>query len=374
MDGQGNFVVVKNANDGSDDGVFATVYDRNGNITVSEFRVNDLITDRQAVVDVKMNRNGDFAIIWDNLTTTSVAGVYTKRYQLDGSALGTEVFVSDGGDKQYAMGIAMSQTGLFAITMYRQIPQTDEIDVWGQRFDAQGNLLGVPFLVNSYLTGTQIGNDIAMDAVGNFVISWESWNQDGEGWGIYAQRYATDGSKLGGEFLVNTTTTNSQEFARVAMAGDGSFVITWEHNVEFVLPTLLPVIQARQYNTNGVPLGAEFRISATTDKLKSQPTVGADVCGNFIIGWSSFDISATNGVAIARRYLAENPSTGPCLINSQTVANLSGDTYSWQYYKITVPAGQSILDIQQWGPVTGDADLYVKYGALPTFTEWDYRP
>ncbi len=72
-----------------------------------------------------------------------------------------------------------------------------------------------------------------------------------------------------------------------------------------------------------------------------------------------------------------NPSGGgggvTTLANGQTVSNLSGATGSWQYFKITVPAGQTNLAINMSGG-SGDADLYVKLGAQPTLTSYDYRP
>ena len=48
-------------------------------------------------------------------------------------------------------------------------------------------------------------------ADGGFVIAW--YSSDGSGYGIYAQRYAADGSTLGGEFLINAATGNHQAFA-----------------------------------------------------------------------------------------------------------------------------------------------------------------
>lgn len=71
-----------------------------------------------------------------------------------------------------------------------------------------------------------------------------------------------------------------------------------------------------------------------------------------------------------------NPTSGggvTSLANGQTVSNLSGATGSWQYFKITVPTGQTKLAINMSGG-TGDADLYVKFGAQPTSTVYDYRP
>jgi hypothetical protein len=60
------------------------------------------------------------------------------------------------------------------------------------------------------------------------------------------------------------------------------------------------------------------------------------------------------------------------LTNGVAVTGLSGATGSFQYFKITVPAGQTSLAIPISGG-TGDADLYVKLGAQPTTTVYDYR-
>jgi len=61
------------------------------------------------------------------------------------------------------------------------------------------------------------------------------------------------------------------------------------------------------------------------------------------------------------------------LTNNVTVTGLSGSTGNMAMFKIVVPAGQSQLKITMSGG-TGDADLYVKRGAQPTLTSYDYRP
>ena len=61
------------------------------------------------------------------------------------------------------------------------------------------------------------------------------------------------------------------------------------------------------------------------------------------------------------------------LSNGVAVTNLSGATGSWTNFKITVPASQTQLQIVMSGG-TGDADMYVKRGAVPTSTVYDYRP
>ncbi|MGB9636171.1 MAG: PPC domain-containing protein, partial [Thermoplasmata archaeon] len=43
------------------------------------------------------------------------------------------------------------------------------------------------------------------------------------------------------------------------------------------------------------------------------------------------------------------------------------------YYYITIPTGNSQLKIELTGPSGTDFDLYVKLGAMPTTSSYDYR-
>jgi hypothetical protein len=61
------------------------------------------------------------------------------------------------------------------------------------------------------------------------------------------------------------------------------------------------------------------------------------------------------------------------LTNGVPVPGISGGAGSEKFYKIDVPAGQAKLEIMTFGG-TGDVDLYVRKGAKPTATEYDYRP
>jgi uncharacterized membrane protein len=67
------------------------------------------------------------------------------------------------------------------------------------------------------------------------------------------------------------------------------------------------------------------------------------------------------------------PGTVTTLQNGVAVTGLKGDTGSQTFFKIDVPAGQAKFEVAMSGG-TGDADLYVKKGAKPTTSDWDYRP
>ncbi|MEL7170958.1 MAG: hypothetical protein AAGN64_16555, partial [Bacteroidota bacterium] len=89
---------------------------------------------------------------------------------------------------------------------------------------AQGDEFGV----NVFTQGFQGESEVGMDRIGNFVITWETAFQDGEGDAVYARCYHADGTPRGAGFQVNTFTTGFQENPAVAMSDDGHFVIAWQ--------------------------------------------------------------------------------------------------------------------------------------------------
>ena len=91
-----------------------------------------------------------------------------------------------------------------------------------------GTRLAGEFQVNTETAVNQRNPAIARDADGDFVVAWQSYGQDGSGDGIYAQRYNADGSAAGGEFLVNTETSGNQFGPAIALDVDGDFVVAWQ--------------------------------------------------------------------------------------------------------------------------------------------------
>ena len=83
-------------------------------------------------------------------------------------------------------------------------------------------------LVNTTTSNSQGTASVAVDADGDFVVVWQSYGQDGGYYGIYAQLYNASGVAQGSEFLVNTTTSSSQYSPSVAVDDDGDFVVAWQ--------------------------------------------------------------------------------------------------------------------------------------------------
>ena len=79
---------------------------------------------------------------------------------------------------------------------------------------------GVP--VNTFTSSFQRQPSVALEGAGGFVVAWDSADQDGSGYGIFARRFSSSGAGLATEFQVNGQTTNAQANAAVAAGSDGT--------------------------------------------------------------------------------------------------------------------------------------------------------
>ena len=100
----------------------------------------------------------------------------------------------------------------------------------GQRYNAQGVAQGSEFQINATTANQQRDPSVTALADGGFVVTWEANGQDGSGYGVYGQRYNAQGVAQGSEFQINTYTTNNQDDPSVTALADGGFVVTWESN------------------------------------------------------------------------------------------------------------------------------------------------
>src|SRR5688572_13600177 len=112
--------------------------------------------------------------------------------------------------------------------------------------------------VNSFPNGGQSAPVMAMDADEDYVVAWQSYAQDGVASGIYAQRFSAAGVPQGGEFRVNTDTSLNEIQPAVAMDADGDFVVTWSRGYSSYNYDVAYDVRAQRYNAAGVPQGTEF--------------------------------------------------------------------------------------------------------------------
>jgi hypothetical protein len=316
MDADGDFVIAWQSygQDGSVWGIYAQRYNAAGLPQGAEFRANTYTSDNQRSPTLAMDADGDFVIAWKSYGQDgSYVGVYAQRYNAAGLPQGTEFRANTyTNNDQDSPTLAMDADGDFVIAWesYRQDGSDD--GVYAQRYNAAGLPQGVEFLVNTYTSNSQYSPALALDADGDFVIAWQSYNQDGSGYGVYAQRYNAAGLPQGVEFLVNTYTSNSQSSPTLALDADGDFVIAWHSGDQ---DGSASGVYAQRYNAAGLPQGAEFRVNTYTSDFQSYPTLAMDADGDFVIAWQSNNQDGGGGGIYAQRYRQPPGSISGYLFN-----------------------------------------------------------
>ena len=167
--------------------------------------------------------------------------------------------------------------------------------------------VGGEFLVNTTTIDSQEAPTSASDADGNTIVVWQSLNQDGSSYGIYAQRYDENGMPVGPEFLVNTTTLDVQDEPSVAMSGDGRFVIAWTSENQDGSGS---GVYGQLYDASGAAVGSEFQIHETTLGTQEAPAVAMADDGSFTVVWQSVGIDADGLAVVGRQFGADGVALG----------------------------------------------------------------
>ncbi|HEY9844151.1 MAG TPA: fibronectin type III domain-containing protein, partial [Candidatus Obscuribacterales bacterium] len=322
MDADGDFVVVWSNNfNRSDFDIFGQRYFSNGSRDGAEFRVNTYTEARQEEPAVAMDADGAFVVTWKSRFQDGDGhGVYARRYAAGSTSGGEEIQVNvSTTSSQTSPDVAMDADGDYLIVWQSYAQEDgDSYAIVGRSFSAGSDIGGSEFVINSYTTGTQESPAIAMDADGNFVVVWSSFGQDGDEYGIFGRRFAAGDSTGSSEFQVNTYTTGRQQRPAVAMDADGDFVVSW---LSYYQDGSEGGIYGRSFASESLIGGSEFQVNTYTSNNQTETSVAMDANGNFVITWQSSFQDGDNYGIFARRFPVAGES-GPEFQVNTTTANL----------------------------------------------------
>jgi hypothetical protein len=282
------------------------------------FKVNTLTAGNQFVPHVAMDTNGNFTIVWGSEGQDgSGYGISGQRYNAAGVPQGGEFRINTTiANNQLDPFIAMAPNGNFVVAWTSDLQDGSSEGMFAQRFDASGVAQGGEFQVNTFTTDRQKQAVASMDANGNFVIVWQSLGQDGSGWGCYGQRYNAAGVPQGTEFRVNSTTFGDQIVPFVSMTTNG-FVIVWGSVIQD--GDGMGVI-AKRYDAAGVVQGGEFQVNTFTVNDQRNGSVAMGSGGDFVIVWESMTQDGSGKGIFGKRYDAFGVAVGAeFLVNSYTL-------------------------------------------------------
>jgi len=189
--------------------------------------------------DVTALANGNFVVTWTDIdghdqSGGAYQGIFEQTFSSAGAAIDAAhlVPVAIAGNQ-----LLPSVAGLVSgghVIVWEDAPSASANDLSGP-YDIRGRIFGNDggpatgdFTVNTTLGGDQSRPEVARLAGGGFVVVWNDLSASGgdtSGSAVRGQLFNAAGDKVGGEFLVNTTTAGSQYAAHFAGLPFGGFVV-----------------------------------------------------------------------------------------------------------------------------------------------------
>ncbi len=359
--------------DGQAEGIFARMFDANGNPKGPQFQVNTFYSGQQYAPSVAVAPNGSFIIAWEGpgssidvwaqrftkdgvkigtqfLLSTTVSGnqrypeiqfyqdgtfvaafvdgsqTVLQRFDSEGRTIGQEVQISSGTGDVLMDGLCVRPDGTVLLTW------TSGGDVYGQLFSSTLTPIDTLTQINTYSSGTQENSISRVDGEGNFVVVWESDGQDGSGMGIYGQRFDHNFNFLGSEFAITTNTTGDQFKPIVAVEPSGRFIIAWSDNnnrdggggsTELAGPGVS--VWMREYNSTGNALGVETMVNQSITGYQAYPVMDINASGKFLIAFEGNGTTSGNidsyGIFVRTYQLSQTGTTSISVTPGNTVAS-----------------------------------------------------
>ncbi|MEM7351244.1 MAG: hypothetical protein AAF657_10590 [Acidobacteriota bacterium] len=298
----GRFLVVWQ--NGFDADVFGKFYSATGNLQVGPVFINPSEFGAQTRAAAMPLAEGGFAVVWhdrpsdDDPYPGDPKGPFLikgRRFSATGSPVG-EFTVSELEAYYFNFGVAVDGGGApgFVVAWADQGSIGDDNSaesIQARRFTDQGQAIGGQFQVNTETPGRQIYPAIAMAPGGDFFVVWESLSPEPN---IRGQRYAADGTALGGEFQVNGFDTGAQRRPAISVDSRGNYFVVWDSEFSAGSDTSELSVQLRIFDGDGFPLSDEQQVNVQTTGFQLRPDVATSHDGTFVVVWDGESSAGTD--------------------------------------------------------------------------------
>lgn len=338
--------------------------------------VNTYTPSTQDDPEVARLSDGGYVVVWTSSGQDgSASGVLAQRFSASGVAVGPEfrVNASVGGTQQYGHVAGLSDGG-FVVTWQDDTTDGNGWGVFAQRYSAQGVPQGTNFSVTTVVAPNQYHGSVTASS-GGFAVVWSSPSlTGGSGQDIALQRFDNAGAKVtttgSNETRVNTTTSNTQQLPDVAAFANGDLVIVWEDHGG--ADGAGYGVFGRRYVAATDSFGAQFQVNTLTTGNQYETRVATLADGGFVVVWG--DSSGADGSGwgtYARRYDAAGVAQGDAFLVND---NISGSQYQTTVTGLST-GGFVVAFYNDGNPDgQGDGDVWIReYDAAGNPKDGDQR-
>jgi len=274
------------------------------------------------------------------------------------------------GSAQYLPAVAADPDGNF-ILVWESYASASGGDSDG--LSVQGTVaIGAQFQVNTSTTNNQRAPAVAIRPGGDSVVVWQSAHVDINNARIMAQRYDTNGVKVGAELTVGTGGNNVAP--SVAMANNGDFVVVWRSNLGVGTDTgPSQSIQGRRFKASSGSFLTQFQVNDVTAGDQDNPVIATDGNGTYLVAWEE---PATSTDIAVRYFTADNSADGMPPNAPQETANTYASGPQVAPAVAMAPDGRAVVVWETFGSSWGSDNnrysiQYRRLDATGTFSDSD---
>jgi Ca2+-binding RTX toxin-like protein len=287
---------------GDDIGVFQQRYAANGHTVGPETLVNRYTRSYQGDASVTGIANGGWVVTWDSEEPGVNIDVFQQRYAANGNTVGSETLVNSyTTDRQLAGVTTDLADGGWVVIWQGEGPGDKRDGIFQQRYAADGTAMGSETLVDTHPKHYQSDPAATDLADGGWVVTW--WGAGpGDNQGIFQQRYAANGHAKGPETLVTSHHKYAQFESSVTGLADGGWVVTWQSDKYAYLS------YQQRYGADGHAMGSETPVSSSANPYQLTPRVTGLADGGWVATW--FGFVGNHAALFQRRFLANGHAVG----------------------------------------------------------------
>lgn len=329
----------------------------------SESLVNQNINYNQKSAAIAALSDGRYVVVWvsEQQRYENSVDVYGRIFNALGTPASSEFLINSGTNVCANPTVAAAADGGFAVawTEFDLDSANNRWDVYARPFSATG-IGGTTRRVNTYVIGDQVGPKLSSLGT-DYLVVWTSVGQDGSREGIYAQFLRGDGSPVGDELRVNTSTISQQMYPAVASDGISRFATVWSGYVGG--SASLDLFAQRFVNTNqplyapGAPIVSVLdssRLALTWPALSGFTVANYEVYADGAVNatmvttnifWTMTGLTAGSTHSFRLAYVLADGRRSPLSLTG------NGTTYLYPFMHGGIPYDWMF---QMWGSETGN--------------------
>ena len=339
--------------------IYARVLSAAGEWVTGDVQVNTATNVFQLESALTTLANGNVVVVWstfDQVAVGSLRDVYSQILTPAGAKIGGETLVNQATAlNQRAASVAALSDGRYLVVWISEQQRFDNVvDVYGRVYSATGVPVAGEFLINASTNICDLPS-VAASADGGFTVAWQEWNGTtlSNGWDIFARpiSVATSGQVfLGQARQVNTYLAGDQVAPKISALGS-SYLVVWTSSLQDGSGN---GVFGQYLNADGSLLGGEFRVNTTTVSHQVNPCVASDGVATFLTVWSSFVGGSAITDLFAQRYVKTDlPLAAP---GAPIVTVLSSNSLSVSWPPVQ---GYNLLNYQVYADGSATATAVV---------------